>query len=121
MTSTSPLLFQRLHSMFSSSSSDHDEDHFRELCFSKVINAVEKQHCFDSISWSSIDGGSTAKDCISDVYVYITHDRTLLVNRAIEAELTGSEEQLHECLEELKQQDNYHLKLVVEHRKFLFN
>ena len=121
MTSTSPLLFQRLQSMFSSSIANHDEDHFRELCFSKVINAVEQQRCFDNISWSSIDGGPTAKDCISDVYVYITHDRTLLVNRAIEAELTGSEDQLHECLEELREQDNYHLKLVVEHRKFLFN
>lgn len=115
-----PTLFQRLHEMFASKP-DHSDDRLQELLFSRVKDCVEQEDCFNTVAWSSLENGHSIKDCISDAYIYISHDRQLLLNKLIEAELGESQSLLDEYTEELEEQDNYALKLIVEHRKFLFN
>ena len=121
MTPSLPII-DRLCSMFSCKSSyDDSQDPLQESLFSKIVDFVERKDCFNTIAWSSIDNGSSIKDCISDIYVYISHDRKIQVNKIIEAELVQNNGLFAELTEELEEQDNYYLKLIVEHRKHIFN
>ena len=121
MTSSLPII-DRLCSMFSCKSSyDDSQDPLRESLFLKIVDFVEHKDCFNTIAWSSIDNGNSIKDCVSDVYVYISHDRKIQVNKIIEAELVQNSELFAELTAELEEQDNYYLKHIVEHRKYIFN
>ena len=119
MTTTHPVL-NRLCSMFTSKSPYRDtSDPLRQTLFSKLVNFVEQDDCFNTISWSSIENGNIVKDCISDAYIYISHDRQLQVDKIIEAELFHDEDD-SELVSELETQDNYYLKLIIENRKYIF-
>jgi hypothetical protein len=121
MTTSLPII-DRLCSMFTCKSSyDDSQDPLRELMFLKIIDFVERKDCFNTIMWSSIDNGHSIKDCISDAHIYISNDRKIQVNKIIEAELVQNNELFAELTEELNNQDNYYLKLIVEHRKYIFN
>lgn len=119
MTDTLPIL-SRLCSMFGAKSSEKTIDVLQDQLFSKVCDFVERQDCFNTIAWSSIENGHAIKDCISDVYIYITNDRPLQVNKIIECELSEKYETLSEYSAELSEQDNYYLGLIVSHRKIIF-
>jgi hypothetical protein len=116
---TLPIL-NRLCSMFTSTSPYNDtSDPLRQTLFSQLVNFVERDDCFNTISWSSIENGNIVKDCISDAYIYISHDRQLQVNKIIETELFQDEDD-SELVAELNTQDNYYLKLIIENRKYIF-
>jgi hypothetical protein len=119
MTDTHPIL-ERLYSMFASKANTHSTDVLQEQLFSKVVDFVERQDCFNSIAWSSIENGHSIKDAISDVYLYITNDRPLQVNKLIECELSENYDALSEHSVALEEQDTYHLSLIVSFRKIIF-
>jgi hypothetical protein len=106
--------------MFCANKNSHSTDVLRDQLFSKVVDFVERQDCFNNISWSSIENGHSIKDGISDVYLYITNDRPLQVNKIIECELSENYDALSERAAALEEQDNYHLSLIVAFRKIIF-
>jgi hypothetical protein len=106
--------------MFSRSDSFNDDDILRQYLFSKVVDFVDSKDAFNNIVWTSIDNGQSIKDGLSDVYIYITNDRPILVNKIIEHELLEEYSDMSEHLEELESQDNYFLKLIIDFRKFIF-
>ena len=118
MSTTIPLI-DRLCSMFTSKSCNDTNDPLRHALFSQLVNFVEQQDCFNTLAWSSIENGHSIKDCISDAYIYISNDRQLQVNKIIEVELLQDEDYT-ELERELDTQDNYYLKLIIEHRKIIF-
>jgi hypothetical protein len=105
--------------MFTSSPTDNINDPLKQVLFSRLVNFVEHDDCFNTLSWSSFENGHSVKDCISDAYIYISNDRQLQVNKIIEVELLGDEDYT-EFERELDTQDNYYLKLIIEHRKIIF-
>lgn len=118
MTTAIPII-NRLHSMFTSAPADNISDPLRHALFSQLVNFVECDDCFNTLSWSSFENGHSIRDCISDAYIYISNDRKLQVNKIIEAELLQDADSTElEC--ELDTQDNYYLKLIIEHRKIIF-
>jgi hypothetical protein len=119
MTDTHPIL-DRLYSMFCAKANVHTSDVLQNQLFSKVLDFVECQDCFNSISWSSIENGHSIKDAVSDVYLYVTNDRPLQVNKIIECELSENYDALSERTAALEEQDNYHLSLIVAFRKIIF-
>ncbi len=119
MTDTHTII-ERIYSMFCANKNSHSTDVLRDQLFSKVVDFVERQDCFNNISWSSIENGHSIKDGISDVYLYITNDRPLQVNKIIECELSENYDELAENNSCLEEQDNYHLSLIVACRKIIF-
>lgn len=119
MTDTHTIL-DRLYSMFCAKTHESASDVLQNQLFSKVVDFVERQDCFNNIAWSSIENGHSIKDGISDVYLYITNDRPLQVNKIIECELTENYDALSEYTSSLEEQDNYHLGLIVAYRKIIF-
>lgn len=118
MTASLPLI-NRLCSMFACKPSCDQDDPLRQILFNKLVDFVDRKDCFNTITWSSIENGHSIKDCISDTYIYISHDRLIHVNKLIEAELSQNNELFSELTAELEEQDNYYLKLIVEHRKYI--
>ncbi len=118
MTASLPLI-DRLCSMFACKPSCDQDDPLRQILFDKLVDFVDRRDCFNSITWSSIENGHSIKDCVSDTYIYISHDRLIQVNKLIEAELSQNNELFSELAAELEEQDNYYLKLIVEHRKYI--
>jgi len=105
--------------MFACTPSCDPADPLRQILFDKLVDFVDRRDCFNSITWSSIENGHSIKDCVSDTYIYISHDRLIQVNKLIEAELSQNNELFSELASELEEQDNYYLKLIVEHRKYI--
>lgn len=120
MTLTLPLI-DRLCSMFACKSSCDQDDPLRQIMFDMLVDFVDRRDCFNAISWSSIENGHSIKDCVSDTYIYISHDRLIQVNKLIEAELAANTELQSELSDELEEQDNYYLKLIIENRKYIFD
>jgi hypothetical protein len=106
--------------MFCANKNLHNTDVLRDQLFSKLLDFVERQDCFNNISWSSIENGHSIKDGISDVYLYITNDRPLQVNKIIECEVSENYDELAEQTNCLEEQDNYHLSIIVACRKIIF-
>lgn len=113
-------IIERIYSMFCATKNLRTTDVLRDQLFSNVVDFVERQDGFNSISWSSIENGHSIKDGISDVYLYITNDRPLQVNKMIECELAEKYDEFAEHSSNLEEQDNYHLSLIISCRKIIF-
>jgi hypothetical protein len=113
-------IIERLKCMLQPKPDDYGSDPLLKLLYDKVCESVEVDNCFEEFSWSQIKNGTTIRDCISDSYVYIKNDRPLQINKIIECELLENFEELAQCKEKLEEQDNYHLKLIIENRNFIF-
>jgi hypothetical protein len=119
MKDTLPII-ERLKCMLQPKPDDYGSDPLLKLFYDQICESVEVDNCFEEFSWSQIENGTTIRDCISDAYVYIKNDRPLQINKIIECELLENFEELAQCKEKLEEQDNYHLKLIVENRNFIF-
>ena len=121
MIDTQMPLIERITSMLKSNPpKEYSTDPLLNLMYDKVVKLIEVDNCFDAFSWSTIKDGSAIRDVISDVYVFVKNDRPLQINKIIECEIEENYEELAECKEKLEEQDNYYLKLIIDHRNFIF-
>lgn len=107
-------LIKRLSEMFNADQT-YCDDPLRQSLFDHTVAYIESEEYAD-IQWNAVKNGVAVKDFLSDVYIYITRDRPIKVNKLIAKEVHDGEPKWST----LEYDDVRYMQGIVTHRKFLF-